>query len=146
MNNQPTERMRIGVCTTISNNFLLPVFPSTCTSSPLSTRMMALITCVMMILLLRFRFVSLISLHDLGSCRSWWKVQGPGPMRLEAVSESSASVERGSTRVKRGEFRSASGESDSRGRSGSAPLPSPLTLSNVYREIGSVRAMRHIWV
>lgn len=137
--------MTTGVCTTISNSFRLPVFGSTCSSSPRCTRMTTLSKCVTSMLLRRFLFVKRNSSHDLGSARFWWNVHGPGPIKFDAISESSPSVAAGSKTGNRGELRSASGASESSGRIGSPPFP-PFTESRHTRVGKSERAMRRMFV
>lgn len=131
--------MCTGVCTTMSKSFFLPVFASTEVGSPLSTRMMHLSTCDTTILLFLFLFEKCKSRHELGSLRSCWNDHGPGPIKLDAISDMSSS---GPIKVCNGDCRNASGSSDSRGRIGWCTpfLSSCLMESNTTFVAGSVRA------
>lgn len=143
-----TERICIGVCTTISNSFRLPECGSTDWSSPRSTRKTILSMCVTKILLRRLRFVKWRSkfefsgaVHGSGRCTSVRIRHGPGPIRLEAYSLASSPS---GTSVARGERANACGSSGSSGRSGGPSLSfcDCLRASSGTRMIGSVRAMR----
>lgn len=132
-----TERTVMGVCTTTSNSFLFPVLGSRYRSSPRSTLIIHLKRCVIMTLLRRFLLVVRIKLHEFGSFMSWWNVHGPGPIRLDAISDGSSSAV---MRENRGEFLNASTSSDSRGRMGRDVFPTSLRDKSSNLVNGSVRA------
>ena len=84
-----TERICTGVCTTMSNSFLRPSL-SNDWLSPLSNLRMIFNIWLTTIFARLFLFVGIIIEHESGSFRSRWKLQGPGPIKLETNSEISA--------------------------------------------------------
>lgn len=100
--------------------------------------------CVILTLACKFLLENFIDLQLLGSFRSLWRAQGPGPMKLAASSPSLLSSCRssGSSSSKSGEERRTSGHEDSRGRIGLGCFPSCRMDRRLNRKGGSERINR----